>query len=48
VIEPYQVVGLMPTIRGIRQRDGIRWNRDHIAHLIKAASWLPSLDLPVR
>jgi transposase len=48
VIEPYQVVGLMPTMRGIRQRDEIRWNLDHIAHLIKAASWQSSLDLPVR
>jgi len=48
VIEPYQVVGLIPTMRGIRHREEIRWNLDHIAHLIKAATWLSSLDLPVR
>src|SRR6266542_4697845 len=38
----------MPTMRGIHQRDEIQWNLDHIAQLIKAASWLSSLDLPVR
>lgn len=48
MIEPYQVVGLIPTIRGIRHRDEIRSDLDHIAHLIKAATWLSSLDLPVR
>jgi hypothetical protein len=48
VIEPYQVVGLIPTMRGIRQRDEIGWNLDHIAHLIKAASGRSSLDLTVR
>jgi predicted amidohydrolase len=48
MIEPYQAVGLIPTIRGIRHRDEISWNLEHIAHLIKAAAWLSSLDLPVR
>ena len=48
MIEPYQAVGLVPTMRGIRHRDEIRVNLEHISHLIKAASWLSSLDLPVR
>ncbi len=48
MIEPYQAVGLVPTMRGIRHRDEIRANLEHISHLIKAASWLSSLDLPVR
>lgn len=48
MIEPYQAVGLVQTLRGIRRREEIRWNLDHIAHLIKASSWLSSLDLPVR
>jgi len=48
MIEPYQVIGLVPTVRGIRHRDEIKWNLEHISHLIKAASWLASLDLPVR
>ena len=48
MIEPYQAVGLIPTVRGIRKRDEIQRNLEHISHLIKAASWLSSLDLPVR
>src|SRR5246127_1430697 len=35
-------------MRGIRQRDEIKTNIEHLSHLIKAASWLSSLDLPVR
>jgi predicted amidohydrolase len=46
--EPYTAVGLVPTVWGVRQRADIQKNLDHIAHLIKAASWLSSLDLPVR
>jgi predicted amidohydrolase len=46
--EPYTAVGLVPTVWGIRKRSDIQKNLDHIAHLIKAASWLSSLDLPVR
>src|SRR5919202_203365 len=46
--EPYLAVGLVPTMTGIRYRDEIKKNLDHISHLIKAASWLSSLDLPVR
>src|SRR5215470_13933507 len=48
MIEPYQAIGLVPTMRGIRHRYEIGVNIEHIRHLIKAASWLSSLDLPVR
>ena len=48
MIEPYQAIGLVPTVRGISRRDEIQTNLDHLSHLIKAASWLSSLDLPVR
>src|SRR5579859_2616671 len=48
MIEPYQAIGLVPTMRGIRHRDEIKTNIEHLSHLIKAASWLSSLDLPVR
>ncbi len=48
MVEPYQAVGLVPTMRGIRRRDEIAVNIEHVSHLIKAASWLSSLDLPVR
>ena len=46
--QPYTAVGLIPTVWGIRKRSEIQKNLDHITHLIKAASWLSSLDLPVR
>ena len=48
MIKPYTAVGLIPTVRGIRKREDIRINLDHLSHLVKAASWLSSLDLPVR
>src|SRR6266700_621815 len=48
MIEPYQALGLVPTMRGIRHRDEIAVNLEHLSHLIKAASWLSGLDLPVR
>ena len=48
MIEPYQAVGLIQTMRGIRRREEIMWNIEHISHMIKAASWLSSMDLPVR
>ncbi len=44
MIEPYQAIGLVPTMRGIRHSDEIGVNLEHIAHLVKAASWLSSLD----
>src|SRR3984893_8067499 len=46
--EPYTAVGLVPTVWGIRKRADMQKNLDHISHLVKAASWLSSLDLPVR
>ena len=48
MIKPYTAVGLIPTVRGIRKRKDIQINLDHLSHLVKAASWLSSLDLPVR
>jgi hypothetical protein len=48
VVAPYQAVGLVLTVRGVRRRDEIEWNLEHVAHVIKAASWLSSMDLPVR
>jgi len=48
MIKPYTAVGLIPTARGIRKRADIAANLDHIGHLVKAAAWLSSLDLPVR
>src|SRR5438094_3052922 len=48
MIKPYTAVGLIPTVRGIRKRDDINANLEHLSHLVKAASWLSSLDLPVR
>ncbi len=41
-------MGLIPTVRGIRKRADIRINLEHLKHLVKAAAWLSSLDLPVR
>ena len=48
MIKPYTAVGLIPTVRGIRKRKDIAINLEHFSHLVKAASWLSSLDLPVR
>ena len=42
MIEPYQAVGLIQTMRGIRRREEIQVNLEHISHMIKAASWLSS------
>src|SRR5919201_800303 len=48
VTEPYQAIGLVPTMWGIRRREEIAKNLDHLEHLVKAAFWLGGLDLPVR
>ena len=48
MIKPYTAVGLIPTVRGIRKRNDIMINLEHLSHLVKAAAWLSSLDLPVR
>src|ERR687888_1372143 len=48
MIKPYTAVGLIPTVRGIRTRADIKINLEHLSHLVKAASWLSGLALPVR
>ena len=48
MVKPYTAVGLIPTVRGIRRRKDIQINLEHLSHLVKAASWLSALDLPVR
>jgi len=48
MIKPYTAVGLIPTVRGVRTRDDIMINIEHMTHMVKAAAWLSSLDLPVR
>src|SRR5258705_13322298 len=48
MIKPYTAVGLIPTVRGIRRRKDIQINLEHLSHLVKAASWLSALDIPVR
>ena len=48
MIKPYTAVGLIPVVRGIRKREDIQLNLEHLAHMCKAAAWLSSLDLPVR
>src|SRR2546423_10399126 len=48
MIKPYTAVGLIPTVRVIRKRADIMRNIEHLTHLVKAACWLTSLDLPVR
>ena len=48
MIEPYQAIGLVPTMWGIRRREEIAKNLEHLEHLFKAAFWLGGLDQPVR
>jgi beta-ureidopropionase len=48
MIEPYTVVGLVPTFWGIRCRADIEKNLEHLEGLTKAAFWLANLDIPVR
>ena len=48
MIEPYQAIGLVSTMWGIRRREEIAKNLDHLEHLFKAAFWLGGLDQPVR
>ena len=48
MFKPYTAVGLIPAVRGIRKREDIRMNLEHLAHMFKAAAWLSGLDLPVR
>jgi predicted amidohydrolase len=48
MIEPYMAVGLITTVWGARKRADITRNIEHIHGVMKAASWLSSLDFPVR
>src|SRR5690348_73023 len=48
MIEPYQAIGLVPTMWGIRKREDIKRNLEHLDHLFTASIWLGGLDLPVR
>jgi predicted amidohydrolase len=48
MIEPYMAVGLVSTVWGARRRADIERNVEHIHGMMKAASWLSSLDFPVR
>src|SRR5919107_1324294 len=48
MIEPYQAIGLVSTMWGIRRREEIAKNLEHIEHLFKAAFWLGGLDQPLR
>ena len=38
MIDPYQALGLVPTMRGIRRREEISTNLEHLSHLLRAAS----------
>ena|ERR1700726_4015509 len=48
MIEPYTAVGLIPSFWGIRRREDMAKNLDHIESLTHAAFWLSNLDIPVR
>src|SRR5947208_10743273 len=48
MIEPYTAVGLIPNFWGIRRREDIEKNLEHLESLTKAAFWLSKLDIPVR
>src|SRR5215469_12276931 len=48
MIEPYNAVGLIPTFWGIRRREDMAKNLEHIESLTHAAFWLSNLDIPVR
>ena len=48
MIEPYTAVGLIPSFWGIRRREDIEKNLEHLESLTHAAYWLSNLDIPVR
>jgi beta-ureidopropionase len=48
MIEPYTAIGLVPTFWGIRNREDIQRNLDHLKSLTTAAFWLSNFDIPVR
>lgn len=47
-IEPYNVVGLIPSIWGIRSRQGITKNLDHLQDLLGLGVHMSRMDLPTR
>ena len=47
-IEPYNAVGLVPTMWGVSDRSEVMKNIEHHGHMFKAACWLTNLDLPVK
>src|SRR3954452_10620924 len=48
MIGPYNAVGLIPSFWGIRRREDMEKNLEHLESLTKAAFWLSNLDIPVR
>jgi beta-ureidopropionase len=48
MITPCTAAGLLPTVRGIRERADITINLEHLSPLAKAVAWLSILDLPAR
>ena len=48
MIEPYNAVGLVPTVWGVRHRREIEKNIEHLVSMANASLWLSSLDLPVK
>ena len=48
MIHPYNAVGLIPNMWGIRRRQDMQKNIEHLHRLTKAACWLANLDIPVR
>ena len=47
-IEKYMAVGLSPTVWGAEERSDIEKNLDHIHENLSAATWLSSVDMPVK
>jgi predicted amidohydrolase len=48
MVQPYTAVGLIPTFWGVRRRDDIKKNLDHLCHLTEAAIMMSNLEIPVR
>src|SRR5260370_17348704 len=48
MMEPDSGVGLIPSFGGIRRREDMAKNLEHLESLTKAAFWLSNLDIPVR
>src|SRR5262249_3629538 len=48
MIEPYTAIGLIPTFWGIRRRQDMERNLEHLEGLTHAAVLVSGLDIPVR